>query len=402
MSTSAFYLPIPPSIDAEVAAWVQERAEPTDLPVGAAVTVRDGRLRVLVDPVFWGALDDREREIVLKHELVHVLHGHVYESTLPSPRKETARRLAQHCVIDWSLGCPDVDSLDQKLRRRYHDLVESWLARPWANGSILDRWATVATWLGLDPTAPPPSVVRLAALIEERLPDEAGHDHGPECCQPGEPTPESEIDRVLLAKACAQSGDRDLAEAAHNVSPQGDEAYTPPRIAFQPDRHKGLAALLQAIRAASSSRRLKTETWMREGRFPLLPGVCKAERMKRVAVCVDTSGSVSDELVARFASVLAGTLGHRYEGMFSEFTEKVHVHGDRWHGRTQRGGTLFGPAMKWAASQRPDVVVMMTDGDAHDSGVPSVTAPIIWVLPPRRKVIGWAVRPRDRIVYMEA
>jgi hypothetical protein len=402
---------LPQSIDAKVAAWIRARARATRLPVGAAVGVNPdtGRIEMLFDMDLWERLDDREREIVLKHELVHVLHGHIYLPRHKDNLVEWARTAAQHCLIDWSLGCPDMRKLDRKIYEHYADVAETAPPMPWAPDETLVRWRAVAEWLGLDPNVAPPSAQELTRLILEQLKRVASDGTGKQgdgaapqaraedsCCRPGgAATPQSELDRAELAKAARESQDAELAEAAKGAAPTGST-----RVRRQPvlwaKRDPTIARLLARIaRIGLGQRRIMT-SWMREGRYPLLPGRARLRSIRPV-VCVDTSGSVPDSLVAEFSAVIAGTMPR---AVFAEFTTTVVPHGERWRGRQTTGGTLFGPALEWAAAQRPDVVVIMTDGMPSDAGVPTSRAPIIWVLPEGERLYGWSLRPRDHIVYI--
>jgi hypothetical protein len=390
------WLSIPASIDAEVAAWIQARVEPTTLPIGAGVVIRDGRIRVLVDPVFWAGLSDEDRALVLKQKLLHVLQGHLNEPPPEDAGHRLARQAACHCAIDWSLGCPDLTTLEARVRACYPQVAAQRLSLPWANGSVLDQWTRMATWLGLDPLLPPPAIRQLTELIAARLPrlpvppDLAGY-------EPGAPTPETELDRAELSKACQDSQDPDLRRAASGLSP--DLIYTPAPIQYPPIHHRGLAALLETLNRVGSLHQRQDSSWQREGRFPLLPGICRL-RALRLVVCVDTSNSISDTLVARYAAVLRGTL-RGWEIAFAEFTKQVFSHGSAWRGRQHCGGTCFGPALAWAARQRPDAVVMMTDGHPADRGTPTLLAPVLWVLPRHHRLRGWALRPGDRVIEMD-
>jgi predicted metal-dependent peptidase len=108
----------------------------------------------------------------------------------------------------------------------------------------------------------------------------------------------------------------------------------------------------------------------------------------RVGVCIDTSGSVSDELVSKFFTEL-DKMSDAVEEIFvvecdsdvrDSYTykkgSKVEVSG--------RGGTRYQPAIDFATKKGDvDLIIMLGDGDDADHQLKKPKVPVIWVNPYR-------------------
>ena len=139
-------------------------------------------------------------------------------------------------------------------------------------------------------------------------------------------------------------------------------------------------------RFASSSRksRIKNTMRRRSKRYGSFPGI-KLLRKHRVAVCVDTSGSISEDDLRRFFAEIeqihrAGADIEIIEADVS--VQRRYVYQGRppseVHGR---GGTSFDQALKAVreTSARFDACVYLTDGFAHQPVEPP-RCPLIWIL----------------------
>jgi hypothetical protein len=295
---------------------------------------------------------------------------------------------------------------------------------------LLTTWEGVAEFLGLPKDLPPPPAVTIERMLLDKLPKgpgrggggDAGGDggegddgcgtsedggssggsdgHGMRCVKgQAPPTAASELDRARLRRAVLDAnGEEALKQAAHGASPTGALRYRKairPRV--RPVRISAIERIMMAVQQREGHRFESRQTFLREGRYPLLPGRCTLPAVS-VAVCVDSSGSISDEQTRLFTGVIKGSYP---DAVFCEFTTEVIPHGDQWRGRTASGGTLFGPPLEWARKQEPDVVVMMTDGMPADQGTPQLRAPIIWVMPKGCQLHGWTLRPRDTVVVVD-
>lgn len=142
------------------------------------------------------------------------------------------------------------------------------------------------------------------------------------------------------------------------------------------------------------SMRRPSRSGMRRGL--ILPSLY-SERTNRIAVCCDTSGSVSDAELQRQASEVAAII----RGVRARETHVAFV--DTAVRNTQvfkaghpvtfepkgGGGTDFRPGVEWAVGVKPDLLVYFTDGYGS---FPTVTPsfPVVWVL-----VGPGAIKPAD-------
>lgn len=126
------------------------------------------------------------------------------------------------------------------------------------------------------------------------------------------------------------------------------------------------------------------------------PGTQAHQHRPRLAVCLDMSSSVSDGLLARFASELlsiAAKSGAEVHLIPFDEAARDPVLLDPRLGQDQLkalrfardGGTDFGPAMDAAAALSPATIVLLTDLDAELPERPK--PPVIWACPeaPRTK-----------------
>lgn len=123
-------------------------------------------------------------------------------------------------------------------------------------------------------------------------------------------------------------------------------------------------------------------------RLPWEPGTTSARRAPRLAVVVDTSGSIEGGLLDRFARELHA-LVRRLEAALAIVVgdDRVrHVeHHEPGRGRLPAlafaggGGTDFTPLLEEAARHRPDLVVVLTDLEGPARHRPS--CPVLWVVP---------------------
>jgi len=120
-------------------------------------------------------------------------------------------------------------------------------------------------------------------------------------------------------------------------------------------------------------------------RYGTYPGM-KARRAHRVAVAVDTSGSISDHDLSEFFAEIKGIWRQGSEITIVEADQVVqHVWQYRGGGPPQkvsgRQGTSFEPVMRWAVDQTNafDALIYLTDGFAAEP-VTRPRCPVLWVL----------------------
>ncbi|MCA9493304.1 MAG: hypothetical protein KC621_25410, partial [Myxococcales bacterium] len=144
--------------------------------------------------------------------------------------------------------------------------------------------------------------------------------------------------------------------------------------------------------AASSRRTVVTHTLKRPSRrYGTLPGL-RIRRFHRLAVAVDTSGSIREEDLQAFFVEIDGIWRSGSEVVVIECDAKVQG-AWRYEGRHPgavhgRGGTDFEPVMRWlhrAEVGRFDALVYLTDGMAGAPGT-RPPCPVLWVVTSRGTV----------------
>ena len=137
---------------------------------------------------------------------------------------------------------------------------------------------------------------------------------------------------------------------------------------------------------ASSSRRTRISNTLRRPskRYGTYPGT-KVKRFQRLAVIIDTSGSIKGDSLAEFYAEVRAIWR---QGCEVTIVEADNVVRETWEYRGHhqpaangRGGTQFDPALSWVANASPsfDAAIYFTDGQAP---APTVAMPceVLWVL----------------------
>src|SRR5882672_2519872 len=152
---------------------------------------------------------------------------------------------------------------------------------------------------------------------------------------------------------------------------------------------------------------LALESDLREREGVDLPFECatRAARTGRIALAVDTSGSIDESLLRRFAAEIAAVLEkvqsllrlivcdadvHQVQDLSGRDGAKL-LRGVEFKGG---GGTDFKPAIAEAAKWKPDLLIYLTDleGDAGDEPA----FPVLWAVPE-----GEATAPWGKVVELD-
>jgi hypothetical protein len=135
----------------------------------------------------------------------------------------------------------------------------------------------------------------------------------------------------------------------------------------------------------------RTRSWRRPSRRGLLePGRIRSKPAPKIAICLDTSGSIDDDILRIFVgemAAIARSLGASLhvvvadDGVQDVFD--VPVGDPRRQLRnlkvTGRGGTTFQPAIARAAASNPDIIVYFTD--LHGPMPEKPLKPLFWAVP---------------------
>lgn len=122
-------------------------------------------------------------------------------------------------------------------------------------------------------------------------------------------------------------------------------------------------------------------------RLPFEPGLSWSRSAPRLAVIIDVSGSIPDELMLRFRSEIDAICRRQEAGLtviIGDDRVRSVVHANPGHGALDGltfaggGGTDFAPLLIEAAIHRPDVAVVLTDLDGPAGSQPRF--PVIWAV----------------------
>ena len=138
---------------------------------------------------------------------------------------------------------------------------------------------------------------------------------------------------------------------------------------------------------ASSSYRTEVVATKRRmsKRFGTFPGI-RIRRKQRLAVVIDTSGSIEDDVLAAFFREIHGIWKNDAEVLVIECDANVHrtycYEGKTPNGVEGGGGTSFDPALAWVGNPRNgtfDACIYLTDGYAEKPEV-HPRCPLLWVI----------------------
>jgi predicted metal-dependent peptidase len=352
-----------------------------------AVCPSGGRVTLSVNPAFFteSLRGAPERVAVIKHEALHLVFRHLFRRD-PARHHPVVFNLAADLVVNQFVGPPWKLPDDAVTLKTFPDLgltpdqtLEWYYDRLDALARALDQGGG-----GSGPRSRSRSrSSKSAQALRRILADPRWHsDHG----RWGSGT---DADDAVASAAL----DRAVAQAKDRAGPRGWDALPNPLrelIAAAIERRAPKVDWRRALRIFSqSTRRTRIAgTFQRKSRrYGTVPGI-RVKRLQRMAVVVDTSGSIADaDLSDFFAEVHA---------MWRQGAEIVVVECDEAVQRTfeyrgtlpakvgGRGGTSFDPALRWLrkSARRTgswDGCVYFTDGAAP---APRVRPPckLLWVI----------------------
>lgn len=354
-----------------------------------AVGARGARIVLQVNPDFLMQLkfsrdpSKCERTAVIKHETLHLVFKHVFRQENREPRlyNLAADLVINQYVKPWRLpeggitleSFPDLNlKPDQSLDWYYNQLEE----------------------LSRNPESAPQSSKMLGNFLsqEEELvtgdsvPDLKRGDHRlwGKSHDIDSQVADSILDR-LIVQARDRSGPRGWGPLPNRIKELIEAAL---------ERRKPKLDWRRVVRLfAASSRKTRVVNTIRRRskRYSTYPGI-RVHRFQRMAVAVDTSGSISDHDLSDFFSEIHGIWRQGAEIMIIEcdatvqrtypYTGKLP---DKIGGR---GGTVFNPVFEWLKSNRMiryDGCIYLTDGYAE---APTIKPPckVLWVVTPDGRV----------------
>lgn len=301
-----------------------------------------------INPAFFLSLTKKERIGLLRHECLHLVLRHISRRGDVHPKVwNVAADLSVNCF------CPELDTLDGIT-------VEKFNAQ---HGTKLKKFETVEYYLNNMPQDLKDKMA-LGALGY----DFDSHEKWEELSEE-----QKELLKDFVLRTASKSTTDHLPEfiKAEIEKLKNAKPLDWPRL------------LRNYVGQALAPFKIKTRKKVSR-RFGIIFQGRKKMYMATVAICIDTSGSVSDELIARFFVEI---------DKISDSTECVQViecdsdvranypykKGDVVSVKG-RGGTRYDPAIKFAEKFKPDLIIMLGDGDAADTPQ-KPNCPVIWCNP---------------------
>lgn len=328
----------------------------------AAVTYERGRFKLLINPEWYTRLSDDEQAAVLKHECLHVLDNHLGRTKMDMLANLAADVTINQFINSLPEGCVTLEAMQKEvpdLRANetleyYEVMIKNEAAKKQGEGGGVGRGMSTLdsheVWKHADAT--PEELKHAAKVLGERVKQAAGAGNTP-----------GEVEALL----------QKLGEARHNWR----------------------AELRRFVASQAASHR-KTSRKRRNRRFAYKQPGWRRDQKLKLAVAIDTSGSVGDAELQMFLDEIGGIYRVGEPEIFlipcdtrvGEVTE--YKHNQREFKMQGRGGTLFQPALDAANELAVDGLIYLTDGGCYDN--PKQPAyPVLWALLPKCSAdhIGW-------------
>jgi predicted metal-dependent peptidase len=358
----------------------------------AAVSLTPHGLHLIVNPEFFmKELKKDERVAVIKHEALHLLFRHLYRPLIQKGDAKlfniAADLVVNQHVAPWPLpemavtlrAFPDMDLEANQTLEWYYDKLKSLNSAMQSGNS----------------TGSPQSEEALQRVMGE--PQQGDHSFwfagggedfggsGPEGSSGGSVLSEG------LRRAMEADLERHLLRARDHSASKGWGSL-PAEIRTELDaiaqRRKPQIDWKRTLRLfASSGYRTEVVATNRRmsKRFGTFPGI-RIRRKQRLAVVIDTSGSIGDDVLEVFFREIHGIWKNDAEVMVVECDADVQRAYD-YKGKTPKaveggGGTSFDPALAWVSNPRNgsfDACIYLTDGYATEPEV-RPRCPLLWVI----------------------
>ncbi len=384
----------------------------------AGVGVKDGRIFMVVNPDFFlGTLKKKsERVAVIKHETLHLMFKHVLRMADRNEHNQRLVNLAADLVVNqfigkWSLPddaitrstFPDLKLAPDQTMEHYYERLSS----------LVDEMRKEGFKGFPKPgSGPGPSSGSAQSPAGTSTPSNKKNDNQRSAPSDYANTSAPESAKVLSRLGPVWHSDHsgwgsdegDPGNAAADAVLDGLLSRTADRVGSK--EWGSLPGPLKALVAAALERRKPQVDWRRavrifsnsarrtriiatnrrqSRRYGTFPGI-RVKRLQRLAVVVDTSGSVSDEELSVFFAEIhamwrAGAEVHVIE--CDAAVQNTYLYRGRLPtGIGGRGGTVFDPAFKFLRSNRQQIwdgCIYLTDGYAS---APTIRPPckLLWII----------------------
>jgi predicted metal-dependent peptidase len=356
----------------------------------AAVTLSPAGVSLVINPMFFmHDLTPDERCAVIKHEILHLVLKHLFrfnDKTKDQHRLNIAADLVVNQLVQpWPLPSSAI------MLASFPELHLS------PNKSVEYYYRRLGKHAATNPRFDKELRVKLSASHShhDRWAASGGEGFGNPESTPGSP---GSVDSVQdapalsedLAKILEQTFDRQLQRARSRLtSKQWGRVPGSLRSMLEQANHVSEAQIdwkraLRIFASAGYRTRIVATTRKRSKRFGTYPGV-RIRRERRLAVVIDTSGSIDNETLALFFAEINKIHSTGADIMIIEADAKVqrsYLYKGREPEKTDGGGgTDFNPAFEWIRSERQhfDGCIYLTDGHADE---PTVRPPcrLLWAV----------------------
>lgn len=332
----------------------------------AAVAIRNTRPILIVNPHFFlkRLTKKKERVAVLKHEVLHLLFQHLFR-----------------------MGQPRIDPFLFNLAADI--VVNQFIGKKWClpDGAITLDYFPIDFELEPDKTVEwyyKKLLAEADKIDKELMPSHSDHEGWYTNDSESNHNTEKSIARhnfSRLVRDAKQRGEKDFAQLPEPIK------QIVSALIEQLEPTIDWRRVLRMFSNASRKTRVANTLRRPSKRYGTYPGI-KIKRHHRLAVIIDTSGSISDdELSLFFAEVHA---------IWRQGTEITLIEADDSVQRTSeyngngppdniagRSGTAFNPALQWVQDATPtyDAAIYLTDGYAMPPTV-NPNCKLLWVLTP--------------------
>jgi len=347
----------------------------------AAVALTPTGIQLRVNPHFFmnGLKSQSERVAVIKHEVLHLVFKHLFRHT-DERSSPFLLNLAADLVVNQLIG-------------RYWSLPRGAILLSTFPDLELERNQTLHYYYDKLATLSP-KVLPMSARVLDKLRNSTWHsDHGGWLNSARGGDLLSELVSPALRDAMEDTLERLIVLAKERAGAKSWSSLPGPiqsLVTAILEKRKPKVHWRRALRlfAASSRRTRIVATQRRESRrYDTIPGI-KVKQLQRLAVAIDTSGSVPDSDLSDFFAEIHGMWRHGAEVQVIECDATVH-RTYPYRGRLPdfvagRGGTAFDPVfahLRRNRLERYDGCIYLTDGFAP---APKIKPPcrLLWVVTP--------------------
>jgi predicted metal-dependent peptidase len=320
----------------------------------AAAGVMNATPTLLFNSKFVSTLTTEELAGVIEHEVEHLVHDHVNTGKNLSLDKHI-----HNIATDWSINqrikvLPECAITHESMEKKLEQQIEKYQDSIFYYNLLLKNQDKIKDLMPMDDH----DLEELIGKLEKSGLSQAAI-------------------KEALSKAIKQANGN-VPEHLKNVI---SSIMKPQELPWQ-------QILRNFISTSTSSLNLNTRKKINR-RFGLDAPGKKKKRVLNLAVCVDSSGSVSDELFSQFLSEIYHITKHTGSTYLIEIdceikkVEKLKKK-TKINERTGYGGTAYNPGLKKAKELGCDAVVYMGDGDCADTPE-NPKMPVLWVLPKETK-----------------